>query len=243
MKKNRMKKTLAASGIVLSLAGAMVMSTITVSAAEQSAKWDGSGDVWRVKDDNGSYLKNVWFQDDVTGHWYMLGAGDGSVMYAGLITDQSTGCTYLLNVNHDGTYGRMVTANGAYNVNGRQLSVTFNQNHDGTFGAITSGLSGLRDAGVNETTLAAIPVAQTTPVSNQQSGNSTQQRTQTQVPDDLPDGGVMASDDEVQAYLERARQQGATIINSDEDRAAFDEAHKDIGDPNNMGSSHGVVIQ
>ena len=101
----------------------------------QSARWVGSGDRWQVSDNHGGYIKDCWFEDDVTGHWYMLGAEDGSVMYSGLVTDKSTGKSYLLNVNHDGTYGRMLTVNGLYNINGVDVYMTFNQEHDGTFGA------------------------------------------------------------------------------------------------------------
>lgn len=142
---------------------------ITAQAAEltQSTRWVGSGDRWQVSDNAGGYLKNTWFQDDVTGHWYLLGAEDGSVMYAGLVTDQSTGKTYLMNVSHDGTFGRMLSTNGVYNINGKSISLTFNQNHDGTFGAITSGLSEVRNTGVTEKSLSSIPTADntTTPTS------------------------------------------------------------------------------
>lgn len=142
---------------------------ITAQAAEltQSTRWVGSGDRWQVSDNAGGYLKNTWFQDDVTGHWYLLGAEDGSVMYAGLVTDQSTGKTYLMNVSHDGTFGRMISTNGVYNINGKSISLTFNQNHDGTFGAITSGLSEVRNTGVTEKSLSSIPTADntTTPTS------------------------------------------------------------------------------
>lgn len=131
--------------------------SITAEAATltQSARWEGSGDTWKVRNPAGGYLTNSWFQDDITGHWYMLG-GDG-VMYAGLVTDQSTGKTYLLNTNHDGTYGRMLTVDGVYSVNGHEVYLTFNQQHDGTFGAITSGLSEVRSSGVEETALENIP--------------------------------------------------------------------------------------
>ena len=85
--------------------------------ATQSARWVGSGDRWQVSDNQGGFIKDCWFQDDVTHHWYMIGAEDGSVMYSGLVTDKSTGKSYLLNVNHDGTFGRMLTVNGVYNSN------------------------------------------------------------------------------------------------------------------------------
>ena len=130
--------------------------TSTIQAT-QSARWVGSGDRWQVSDNHGGYIKNCWFQDDVTGHWYMIGAEDGSVMYSGLVTDQSTGKSYLLNVNHDGTYGRMLTVNGIYNVNGKDVYMTFNQEHYGEFGAILSGLDEVRSTGVNERKLDKIP--------------------------------------------------------------------------------------
>ena len=156
---NRIKYSIIITGSLLLLAG-----TPIAQAAEltQSARWVGSGDFWRVSDNAGGYLKNTWFQDDITGHWYLLGAEDGSVMYAGLITDQSTGCTYMLNTNHDGTFGRMISTNGVYNINGKNVSLTFNQNHDGTFGAITSGLSEARSTGVTEKSLSSIPTADNT---------------------------------------------------------------------------------
>ena len=141
----------------------------TQQAVQQSDRWEGSGDTWRVKASNGSgYLTNSWFQD-LDGSWYMLGS-DG-IMYSGLVTDQSTGKSYLLNTQHDGTFGRMLTTDGVYNVNGVNVYLTFNQQHDGTFGAITSGLNEVRSSGVRETSLAAIPTDSATggQTSNQQS--------------------------------------------------------------------------
>ena len=156
-------------GMALLLFGAVKQPGMTAYAAEtqatqqaqtQSPRWEGQGDQWRVRTEDGKgYLTNCWFQDDVTGHWYMLGAGDGTLMYAGLVTDQATGKTYLLNTNHDGTYGRMVTTDGAYSINERTVYVQFDQNHNGTFGAITSGLNELRSTGVQESTFANIPTA------------------------------------------------------------------------------------
>ena len=59
----------------------------TQQAVQQSDRWEGSGDTWRVRNANGNgYLTNSWFQD-LDGSWYMLGA-DG-IMYSGLVTDQS----------------------------------------------------------------------------------------------------------------------------------------------------------
>ena len=143
--------------------------TTTQQSIQQSDRWEGTGDTWRVRASNGSgYLTNSWFQD-LDGSWYMLGS-DG-IMYSGLVTDQSTGKSYLLNTQHDGTFGRMLTTDGVYNVNGVNVYLTFNQNHDGTFGAITSGLNEVRSSGVRETSLSAIPTDSATggQTSNQQS--------------------------------------------------------------------------
>ena len=147
----------------------------TQQAVQQSDRWEGSGDTWRVRASNGSgYLTNSWFQD-LDGSWYMLGA-DG-IMYSGLVTDQSTGKSYLLNTQHDGTFGRMLTADGVYNVNGTNVYLTFNQNHDGTFGAITSGLNEVRSSGVRETSLAAIPADSATGNTSQGASATSQNQT------------------------------------------------------------------
>ena len=156
--------------MVLGLVVSMSLSLSLLSYAAQSERWIGSGDRWQVSDNRGGYIKDCWFEDDVTHHWYMLGAEDGSVMYSGLVTDQSTGKSYLLNVNHDGTFGCILTVNGVYNINGKDVYMTFNQEHDGTFGAITSGLAEVRSTGVNERQLDKIPTdsANTNTSSSQQ---------------------------------------------------------------------------
>ena len=147
----------------------------TQQSIQQSDRWEGTGDTWRVRASNGSgYLTNSWFQD-LDGSWYMLGA-DG-IMYSGLVTDQSTGKSYLLNTQHDGTFGRMLTTDGVYNVNGVNVYLTFNQNHDGTFGAITSGLNEVRSSGVRETSLAAIPTDSATGNTSQGASNTAQNQT------------------------------------------------------------------
>ena len=188
-------KTMVVAGCGLLLFGAIKQPSMTAYAAEaagpgvsttqqsiqQSDRWEGTGDTWRVKASNGSgYLTNSWFQD-LDGSWYMLGA-DG-IMYSGLVTDQSTGKSYLLNTQHDGTFGRMLTTDGVYNVNGVDVYLTFNQNHDGTFGAITSGLNEVRSSGVRETSLAAIPTDSASGAQNgtsQQTGGQTSSNQQSQ---------------------------------------------------------------
>ena len=159
------RKSILTMGMIMSFvfAGSVSnMPNITTYAAEltQSARWVGSGDRWQVSDNAGGYLKNQWFQDDVTGHWYLLGAEDGSVMYSGLVTDQSTGKSYLLNTNHDGTFGRMLDVDGVYNINGVDVYLTFDQTHNGTHGAILTGLDSLRSTGVYEKQYDKIPIAQ-----------------------------------------------------------------------------------
>ena len=147
----------------------------TQQAVQQSERWEGSGDTWRVKASNGSGdLTNSGFQD-LDGSWYMLGS-DG-IMYSGLVTDQSTGKSYLLNTQHDGTFGKMLTADGVYNVNGVNVYLTFNQQHDGTFGAITSGLNEVRSSGVRETSLASIPTDSATGNTSQGASATSQNQT------------------------------------------------------------------
>lgn len=170
----KIKKLVVVTGLIMmvSLVGKTDKAPfgITAYASEQtlsqSSRWEGQGDIWRVKDNAGGYLKNSWFQD-LDGSWYMLGA-DG-IMYSGLVTDQSTGKTYLLNTNHDGTYGRMLTVNGTYAVNGVNVYLEFNQAHDGSYGAITSGLTEARSTGIKETGLASIPTDSTETSQNQNS--------------------------------------------------------------------------
>ena len=182
-------KTMVVAGCGLLLFGAIKQPSMTAYAAEaagpgvsttqqsiqQSDRWEGTGDTWRVRNANGNgYLTNSWFQD-LDGSWYMLGA-DG-IMYSGLVTDQSTGKSYLLNTQHDGTFGRMLTTDGVYNVNGTNVYLTFNQNHDGTFGAITSGLNEVRSSGVRETSLSAIPTDSATGNTSQDASATSQNQT------------------------------------------------------------------
>jgi len=130
----------------------------------QSDRWnvDDSG-TWRLQNEaKTSYVLDSWFQD-LDGEWYMLGSDNNGAMYSGLITDRSTGESYYLNVNHDGYYGKLMSQNGKYTVNGIEVYLTFNQAHDGTFGAIESGLDDLRNTGVNRKELDRIPVETTQP--------------------------------------------------------------------------------
>ena len=171
-----------ASGMALLLLSAVGQPGMTAYAGgpgetvqaqvEQSPRWEGQGDAWRVKTEDGKgYMTNAWFQD-LDGSWYMLGA-DG-YMYSGIVTDPSTGASYLLNTEHDGHFGRMVTANGAYIINGQQVYLTFNNTNpaDGTYGAITGGLTELRAAGVKEVTKGAEGTVAQAQTQQQQAGPS-----------------------------------------------------------------------
>lgn len=151
-KMRKLRKILAVSMLSLSL----TMSVGIVSwASNQTDRWQGTGDSWKLLNEaRNGYIMNSWFQD-LDSSWYMLGA-DGT-MYSGLVTDQSTGKSYLLNTVHDGTYGRMLHVNGTYTINGKSVYLEFNQQNDGTFGAITSGLSEARSSGVGEVSLPSIP--------------------------------------------------------------------------------------
>lgn len=168
--------------MIIVLAVCVILGGTMVSYADvvQSDRWEGAGDTWKVRTQDGtSYLTNSWFQDNDSS-WYMLGA-DGT-MYAGLVTDLSTGKSYLLNTQHDGTFGKMLTQDGVYTVNGSQVYLTFNQSHDGSYGAITQGLSEARSTGVKETSLTSIPsdsASSTTSSTTQQPQNSTQQNNNT----------------------------------------------------------------
>lgn len=186
----RFKKLIVVAGFGLLLFGATQGTAYAAEAGpgvsttqqgiQQSDRWEGTGDVWRVRNEAGDgYLTNSWFQD-LDGSWYMLGA-DG-VMFSGLVTDQSTGKTYLLNTNHDGTFGKMLTTDGVYQLNGVSVYLTFNQAHDGTYGAILSGLESVRSSGVHETTLPTIPTssAQSTQSQTSNTSSSLSQNTQSQ---------------------------------------------------------------
>lgn len=179
----KIKKILVTTGIVsLMMVGSLVGRTdnqnyfgnITAYASEQtqSNRWESdSSGVWRLRNQDGvGYVTNSWFQD-LDSSWYIL-SQDGT-MQAGWIHDNITNKDYLLNPNHDGTYGRMFTADGTYSINGVSVYLTFNQQHDGTYGAITSGLEAIKSTGVQETRVDGLPTdSATTSTNNQEENNS-----------------------------------------------------------------------
>ncbi len=110
---------------------------MTCYAADFSNYWYQDGTNWKIHDGNGNTIANAWVCDNAATadhstdtNWYLM---DGTgVMYEGIIQDQN-GDYYLLNPEHNGTYGMMLTNNG-FTFNG--VTYQFNQNHDGTFGKI-----------------------------------------------------------------------------------------------------------
>ena len=187
--RSKVKKLVITTGMLLVLGLGMATTAYAAGPSEgaqttqsqqqatQSDRWEGAGDTWKVRTQDGtSYLTNSWFQDNDSS-WYMLGA-DGT-MSSGIIFDESTGKSYLLNTEHDGTYGKMLTQDGAHNVNGVTVYLTFDQNHSGSYGAILTGLSEARSTGVKVTQLPSIPSdsASSSPNSTQQPQNTNEQQT------------------------------------------------------------------
>ncbi|MCC2818867.1 hypothetical protein LK537_16325 [Lachnoclostridium pacaense] len=196
----KIKKILVTTGIVsLMMIGSLVGRTdnhnyfgnITAYASEmqvQSSRWESdSSGVWRLRNQDGvGYVTNSWFQD-LDSSWYIL-SQDGT-MQAGWIHDNITKKDYLLNPNHDGTYGRMFTVDGTYSINGMDVYLTFNQNHDGTYGAITSGLEAIKSAGVQETKVDGLPTDSASSTSTSTSNaNQNENRTSDEIDSIFNDG-------------------------------------------------------
>ena len=146
-----MKKSLKALLIAISIAGTFCM---TCYAADFSNYWYQDGSTWKIHDQSGNTIANAWVCDNAVTvnhntdtNWYLMDASGN--MYEGIIQDQN-GDYYLLNPEHNGTYGMMLTANG-FTYNG--VTYQFNQAHDGTFGKILNtqdiGRSGLKVSQVN----------------------------------------------------------------------------------------------
>ena len=87
--------------------------------------WQGSGNYWYYVV-NG--VRAVGWLSITPEEWYFF--DNSGLMCAGWLNDGPQ--TYLLNPNHDGTYGKMLTGYQAYN----GFLYYFNQTHDGTFGAM-----------------------------------------------------------------------------------------------------------
>lgn len=87
--------------------------------------WVGGGDTWYYET-NG--VRTTGWLSVTADEWYYF---DGSgLMKAGWINDGAY--VYLLNLSHDGTYGKMLTGFQAYN----GFTYYFNEIHDGYYGAM-----------------------------------------------------------------------------------------------------------
>ncbi|MCC8059733.1 MAG: hypothetical protein LIO81_02660 [Clostridiales bacterium] len=141
---------------------------ITEYSSQQVAtlgQWETQADATvKFKTYTGEYLTNAWLQDPSDSNvWYYI--DEAGNRYTGLITDNSTGKTYLLGE----TDGKMITADGTYTIQGSQKSLSFNQIHDGTFGALSEGsLTELRRSNISEKTVDHVGG------SSDNSGNTTQ---------------------------------------------------------------------
>ena len=129
-----MIKSLKTLLLTITIAGTFCM---TSYADSFSSYWYQDGANWKIQDGSGNTILNAWVCDNaVTANhntdtnWYLMNAN--GAMYEGIIQDQN-GNYYLLNPEHNGTYGMMVTTNG-FTYNG--VTYQFDQNHDGAYGKI-----------------------------------------------------------------------------------------------------------
>ena len=129
-----MKKSVKTLLLAFTIAGAMCM---TCYAADFSSFWYQDGTNWKIQDGSGNTISNAWVCDNAVTtnnntdtNWYLMDTT--GKMYEGIIQDQN-GNYYLLNPEHNGTYGMMVTTNG-FTYNG--VTYQFDQNHDGAYGKI-----------------------------------------------------------------------------------------------------------
>lgn len=93
--------------------------------APAAGGWQGSGNNWYYVV-NG--VRATGWLSITPEEWYFL--DNSGLMCAGWFNDGSE--VYLLNPNHDGSYGRMLTGYQSYN----GYTYYFNQSHDGSYGAM-----------------------------------------------------------------------------------------------------------
>lgn len=131
--------------------------THLVKASNQSSAWvDCGNNIWKVSNNQGGYITNSWFQD-IDGSWYLL--NENGEMRSGLIYDSLTNNNYVLETDHNGYFGKMVSTSGNY----KGVYLDIFQGHDGTFGHITNveAVESLKNAGVQQTTVYGMPTAST----------------------------------------------------------------------------------
>ena len=179
--RKRIRKILVTTGLVM-MVGSLTGKAdnhnyfgITAYASEQTQtnRWEGQGDVWRLKSSNGTYVTNSWVEDG--GAWYLL--DEQGYMRTDLVYDSITNAYYMLNPNHDGTYGRMLDKAGTYKVNNIDVYMAFNQSHDGTYGKVIEGLESLKATGIKTTTVNGLPSASVGSSTSSNTGNNTNKDT------------------------------------------------------------------
>ena len=133
-------KTIAAAAV---LSAAMGVTAFAAGNAT-SEYWYQSGSDWMIKDASGNVIKDSSVCDDKNNqnqdsNWYLMDSN--GKMYEGVINDN--GHYYLLDPNHSGTYGMMISGASTYNYNG--VTLQLETAHNGYFGEIknTDAISGL----------------------------------------------------------------------------------------------------
>lgn len=216
----RIRRCIIVAGFLL-LAGAVKQPAMTSYAADYTTQqqvaqiteynsqqvatlgqWETQADATvKFKTYTGEYLTNAWLQDPSDSNvWYYI--DEAGNRYTGLITDNSTGKTYLLGE----TDGKMITADGTYTIQGSQKSLSFNQIHDGTFGALSEGsLTELRTSGMTEKTVDHVGGSTTTNTATSISTGTTQKLSYEEF--------CQLSDAEQTAYLNKLNEgTGVTVV-------------------------------
>ena len=110
-------------------------------AVAYSPRWQKRADgKWFITRTNGQTVVNAWLCDDVIPTngkkvWYLL-QGDGTMLTAGLVQD-NTGNFYSMEMDpHNQHYGMLRYQSGTYNCNGQQIYIQFEENDIKTLGAI-----------------------------------------------------------------------------------------------------------
>ena len=139
-------KILAYAVCAVCLSATPSIQAITAYAAEQtlpySPNWETQPDgSWKYKYNTGGYAVDRWIHDEVDGNWYLIGS-DG-IMLHGVV--KSYGKLYLLNENHDGSFGRMLKNGEVYQ--GITISAETSGDYEGALSTDT--INALRSIGVN----------------------------------------------------------------------------------------------
>ena len=138
----------AASIIQMDNAGNLCITSYAQSSFSSYWYQDTATGAWKIRDGSGQMVRDSWLCDDAVNptnpSWYLIDSNGN--MREGLVQDEY-GNFYLLNPEHMGTYGSLIS--NTYSYQGRTLY--FNSVHNGTFGRVTNpeALSGLSYTTVN----------------------------------------------------------------------------------------------